>query len=61
MTAVTIKINSIPFAMIGRVVKNNSRFIFFTYPKKLSISPPAMTEAICPETFAPTACISRKF
>lgn len=26
-----------------------------------SISPPAITDAICPETFTPTECISRKF
>ena len=31
------------------------------YKKKLRISPPAITEAICPDTFTPIECINRKF
>ena len=31
------------------------------YPIRLSSRPPAITEAICPETLAPAACISKKF
>lgn len=61
IAAVTINIHAMPFAIIGKVSRNNSTFIFITYPKKLNISPPAITEAICPETFTPTECISKKF
>ena len=31
------------------------------FAKKLRIIPPAITEAICPETLTPMECISRKF
>ncbi len=46
ITAVTMKIPAIPFAIIGNVLKNKSTFIFFTYPIKVNISPPAITDAI---------------
>jgi len=66
ITAVTANIPSIPLPMIGRELMRFSilklRFIFVSfYPTIASMSPPAITDAICPDTFTPTACIRRKF
>lgn len=43
--------------------KNLVNNIFFTpyYKKNPKIIPPAITDAICPETFTPIECISKKF
>lgn len=43
---------------------NTFPFILSSYNKpgtKPIITPPAITDAICPATFAPTACISKWF
>lgn len=51
---------STPFPIVINIF-----IIVFSYTirwlSRLKISPPAITEAICPETFTPIACISRKF
>lgn len=66
MIKITKKMPNIPFPIIGRVCKKASIFIVtilpvFHQPISAIINPPAITEAICPETFAPAACIRRKF
>ena len=54
---------SSPLKMYIRLLKKliGVKFIFPSYMKKLMIKPPAMTEAICPETLTPIECINRKF
>ena len=53
---------SIPSPASGKTSKNACTFILCPpYPKKPKIMPPAITDAICPDTFTPTACISKKF
>ena len=76
ITAITIKIASIPFHIYCREKTKRSRLKFskifilvsFHQPAKapnpaakLRIRPPAITDAICPETFTPIECIRRKF
>lgn len=60
---ITIKIPVIPFPITGRVFKKTSILLIVhsSYPNRKIINPPAITEAICPATFADTACISKKF
>lgn len=58
----TMKIPAIPKPLIGNEVKNLSILIILSPAYiKFIMSPPAITDAICPATFAPTACIKRKF
>ena len=54
---------SSPFKIKIRFAKKfiGVKFISPSYMKKLMIRPPAMTEAICPDTLTPIECISRKF
>ena len=66
--AVTRKIPKSPLSIMGKVDKNCSVLSIFVPPKKqryagikLRINPPAITDAICPDTFAPIVCISKKF
>jgi hypothetical protein len=64
ITSVTQKMPAIPFAMSGSVSINRSTLLIsfiLSQPSIVRISPPAMTEATCPETLTPTACMSRKF
>lgn len=74
MTKMTTKMPSIPLPMIPRQAKTSGIFIlappfssldchmpFYSIPSTSEIrSPPAMTEAICPLTLAPAACMRRK-
>lgn len=67
MTAVTMKTPASPLPITGRTFKNASTLIFITEPPyisaemRLMMIPPAMTEAICPDTLTPMECIKRKF
>ena len=66
ITAITIKMLSIPVPIYFKLAIKfiGLKFIFshlVYFKKKLSIKPPAITEAICPDTFTPIECIRRKF
>ena len=73
-TPITIKMQSIPFHIYWSEKRKRSKFnsIIFLLSNgyainapnpvaKLRIRPPAITEAICPETLTPIDCIRRKF
>jgi hypothetical protein len=67
-TPITTKMHNIPCHIYVREEKKRLKSIFSKipmakppYPKKLRIKPPAMTEAICPETLTPMECMRRKF
>ena len=60
MIRMDTKIPPIPFPMISRAIKKFSIIVFPSYKNlvtRLMTRPPAMTEAIWPDTLAPTACI----
>ena|GEM_PF-3893637 len=67
MTAIPMKIVSIPCQAILRVsikfLVSNNKYMRTSYYNKYGtierIIPPANTEAICPATFAETACINK--
>ena len=66
ITAVTANMPSIPRPIRGSEFRRFSMLIFIVclrspYASIERRSPPAMTDAICPETLTPTACIKRKF
>ena len=65
ISAMTKKTPSSPLPSMGRIAIRFETFCIMTNSSyratRLRIMPPAITEATCPETFAPTACISRKF
>ena len=71
ITIVTAKMPSMPFPIMGSVCLRDSKFIVFSvlppsglssnYFTSVRINPPAMTEAICPDTFTPMECINKKF
>ena len=63
---ITAKIVSIPKSIYLRLKTKFIGFIFiifllsnFYFIKKLRIKPPAITDAICPETLTPIECIRR--
>ena len=60
MASTTTKIAPIPWPIN---IKGTCKFICnpsYSNPgSSAKITPPATTDAICPDTFAPTACISR--
>ena len=68
---ITKNILSIPFHIISRDIKillsitgsfrNRARIVYNNVVKIFKIIPPANTDAICPDTFAPIACIRRWF
>lgn len=61
MTRMTVKMPAIPCPISVKDFRNVVCMIA-SYNKPGTsprMTPPAMTEAICPATFAPTACIKR--
>ena len=64
MMRITTKMPVIPCAMRVKDLPNSVFMLPSPYSKPGTnprITPPAMTDAICPATFAPTACIKRWF
>ena len=64
MIPITKKIPSMPLARMGRLISTKSLtliFILTPHQTRLSSTPAAITEAICPETLTPMVCMSRKF
>ncbi len=59
---ITKNIPTIPFRRMGRLDKKAGKLIIITpHPTRLSSTPAAITEAICPETLTPIVCMSKKF
>jgi hypothetical protein len=46
---------------VGSKIKLSIVGLLSDYRKKLRMIPPAITDAICPDTLTPMECISRKF
>ena len=68
MTRITAKMPTMPMTRIPRQSRTRSQLMFMfvssfahsRFSTRVMIRPPAITDAICPLTLAPAACISRK-
>ena len=63
MTPMTSMVPAIPAAMMGSVISHEEKFsmVKTSYDMSVRSRPPAMTDAICPETLTLMEYISKKF
>ena len=63
MTLITSMVPAIPATMMGSVISHEERFNMqkTSYDMSVRSRPPAMTDAICPETLTLMEYISKKF
>ena len=54
-------LNFMLYSVLPRGAAYHQKVAYDRYFTSVRIKPPAITDAICPETFTPMECISRKF